>query len=78
MLSKLAQTLLKTTNLNNKGKMTYKYLGDRLTEPKYKGQLCNAVKITDKCIRGRNGNFLVQFESGENVVVLGRLLRKIK
>ena len=31
-----------------------------------------------KCIRGKNGNMLVEFETGEKVVVLGRLLRKAK
>lgn len=55
----------------------YKYLGDRLTDLKYKGQLCDAVKKPNgKCIRGKNGNFLVVFASGEKVVVLGRRLRK--
>lgn len=59
--------------------MTYKYLGDRFTDPKYKGMLCDAVKKPNgKCIRGRNGNFLVKFENSETVVVVGRLLRKIK
>ena len=58
--------------------MEYKYLGDRLTNPKYKGAPCSAVRRRDgKCIRGKNGNMLVRFESCE-VVVLARLLRKIK
>lgn len=57
----------------------YKYLGDRLTDQKYKGQLCSAVRRTDgKCIRGKNGSMLVQFISGEKSVVIGRLLRKVK
>lgn len=57
--------------------MTYKYLGDRLTDPKLKGQQCDAVLRADgKCIRGRNGSMLVSF-SGVTVVVNGRLLRKI-
>lgn len=57
----------------------YKYLGDRLTDPKYKGQECSAILRPDgKCIRGRNGSMLVKFVTGETVVVIGRLLRKIK
>jgi len=55
----------------------YKYIGDRQTDPKYKGEICEAVRRPDgKCIRGRNGNMLVQFCTGETVVVIGRLLRK--
>lgn len=58
--------------------MTYKYIGDRFTDPKYRNRLCNAVRRQDgKCIRGRNGNMLVRFESGEVVNLIGRLLRKI-
>jgi hypothetical protein len=58
--------------------MTYIYLGDRLTDPQFKGQHCDAVKRKDgKCIRGRNGNFLVRFENGLECVVLGRRLRKL-
>lgn len=57
----------------------YKYLGDRFTDPQWKGQQCVAVRRADgKCIRGKNGNFLVKFDSGRTVVVLGRLLRKIE
>ena len=57
--------------------MDYKYLGDRLTDKKYKGQLCNAVRnYVGKCIRGRNSNMLVKFENGDTVVVNARLLRK--
>ena len=57
--------------------MTYRYLGDRLTDPKYKGQQCEAVRnVNGKCIRGRNGSMLVSF-SGTTVVVIARLLRKI-
>lgn len=56
----------------------YTYLGDRLTDPKYKKMLCDAVRRPDgKCIRGKNGNMLVEFE-GVTVNVIGRLLRKIK
>lgn len=62
--------------------VTYTYRGDRLTDPRFKGQRCAAVRRPDgrgslKCIRGRNGNMLVRFmETGETVVVLGRQLRK--
>lgn len=58
--------------------MDYTYLGDRLTDQKYKGRNCMDVRSNGKCIRGRNSNMLVQFESGETVVILARLLRKIK
>lgn len=58
--------------------MQYLYRGDRLTSPDLKNKPCNAVrKPNGKCIRGRNGNFLVEFEDGTRCVVLGRLLRKI-
>jgi len=57
---------------------TYKYLGDRFTDPKYKGQQCEAVRrLNGKCIRGKNGSMLVKFVSGETVNIIGRLLRKI-
>lgn len=56
----------------------YKYIGDKITGPKFKGQPCSAVRRPDgKCIRGKNGNMLVEFE-GRKVVVIARLLRKIK
>lgn len=59
--------------------MEYIYLGDRLTRPELKKQACKAVRRPDsKCIRGKNGNMLVEFENGEKVVVLGRLLRRKK
>lgn len=59
--------------------MTYTYRGDRLTDPRYKGAHCKAVRREDgKCIRGRNGSMLVQFEDGTRAVVIGRLLRKVK
>ncbi len=58
--------------------MEYTYLGDKLTDVAYKGQMCSAVRKDGKCIRGRNGNMLVFFENGDKCVVLGRLLRKIK
>lgn len=55
----------------------YTYRGDLLTDPRWKGQACNAVRRPNgKCVRGRNGNMLVEFAGGERVVVLGRQLRK--
>ena len=59
--------------------MEYTYLGDRLTRPNLKKQPCKAIRRPDgKCIRGKNGNMLVELETGERIVVLGRLLRKAK
>jgi hypothetical protein len=56
--------------------MTYRYIGDRYTDPALKGACCTAVRRHDgKCIRGKNGSMLVEFESGK-AVVIGRLLRK--
>jgi len=56
----------------------YRYLGDRMTHPELKNQLCQAVRRPDgKCIRGRNGAMLVSFANGQQHVVIGRLLRKI-
>ncbi|SFD92164.1 hypothetical protein [Spirosoma endophyticum] len=56
----------------------YTYLGDRITDPTLKGQDCAAVlQKNGKCIRGKNGSMLVQFDSGRRAVVIGRLLRKI-
>ena len=58
---------------------TYRYLGDRWTSEKWRGALCEAVRRTDgKCIRGRNGSMLVRFlESGEELIVVARRLRKL-
>lgn len=56
----------------------YIYRGDKHTAPELKGQPCTAVRRENgKCIRGRNSNFLVQFENGTRHIVLGRQLRKI-
>ena len=56
----------------------YIYRGDRFTDDKWKGRRCKAVRRPDgKCIRGKNGNMLVDFE-GHRVVVLARQLIKIK
>jgi hypothetical protein len=55
----------------------YIYLGDRLTRPELRNQICFAVRRSDgKCIRGRNGAMLVRFEDGRPQVVIARLLRK--
>lgn len=55
----------------------YIYLGDRFTVSDYKGKQCKAVRRADgKCIRGKNGSMLVNF-NGVIVNVVGRLLRKI-
>ena len=56
----------------------YTYVGDRHTSPLYKSQPCIAVRRPDgKCIRGRNGNMLVEFATG-TAVVMARMLRKVK
>lgn len=56
----------------------YVYLGDRQTDPARRKTRCAAVRNSaGKCIRGRNGNFLVRFEDGQVSVVVGRLLRKV-
>lgn len=55
----------------------YIYLGDRQTRSGYRKMLCLAVRnAAGKCIRGRNGSFLVEFADGSRAVVIGRLLRK--
>lgn len=54
----------------------YIYLGDKLTDEKYKDKHCTAVRRADgKCIRGKNSNMLVEF-NGIKVVILARRLRK--
>jgi hypothetical protein len=60
------------------GSFTYKYLGDKNTHLSLKGQTCSAIRKNGKCIRGKNGNMLVEFDNGEKHVVIARLLRKIK
>lgn len=58
--------------------MEYRYLGDRNTDPGLKLQLCRAIRRTDgKCIRGKNGSMMVEFEDGRKMVIVGRLLRKL-
>jgi hypothetical protein len=55
----------------------YIYRGDRYTDFQYKMQPCLPVLTsTGKCIRGKNGNMLVNFQSG-TVVVLARQLRRL-
>jgi hypothetical protein len=55
----------------------YIYRGDRYTDVQYKMQPCLPVLTsTGKCIRGKNGNMLVSFQSG-TVVILARQLRRI-
>lgn len=58
--------------------MNYIYLGDRYTDQSLRKKLCKAVYRKNKCIRGRNGSMLVLFEDGQQRVIVGRLLRKIK
>nr|WP_293836849.1 hypothetical protein [uncultured Arsenicibacter sp.] len=59
-------------------KKTYTYIGDRMTDPALRGAVCIAVLRPDgKCIRGVNGSMLVEFQSGRQAVVIGRLLRKL-
>ncbi len=58
--------------------MDYTYRGDKLTDPRLRGAVCQAVRRPDgKCIRGKNGTMLVKFDNGVIVAVLGRQLRKI-
>ena len=54
----------------------YIYLGDRLTDARFKGKRCVAVERNGKCICGKNATMLVEFESGEQCNVLRRRLRK--
>jgi hypothetical protein len=57
----------------------YIYKGDKLTADFWKGKACTAVlNEIGKCIRGRNGSMLVEFDDGTKSVIIGRLLRKIK
>jgi hypothetical protein len=56
--------------------MQYTYLGDRNTDPLLKKGKCKAVRRKGKCIRGKNGSMLVEFEDKKMHVIVGRLLRK--
>ena len=54
----------------------YIYLGDKITDHSLKGKDCNAIRRDNgKCIRGRNGSMLVEFE-GVKVNIIGKRLRK--
>ena len=57
--------------------MEYTYLGDRQTNSLLRGARCRAIRRFGKCIRGKNGSMLVEFENGDHHVVIGRLLRKL-
>jgi hypothetical protein len=55
----------------------YIYKGDRMTDKRFRAGNCMAVRRVDgKCIRGKNGNMLVNF-NGTKVVVVARQLRKL-
>jgi hypothetical protein len=63
----------------------YVYRGDRWTDPGLRGLRCVAVRRADgKCVRGKNGNMLVEFQprNGDEpwfrAVVLGRQLRTVR
>lgn len=63
---------------NSKPAMEYRYPGDRLTAREHKRRLCRAVRRADgKCIRGKNGSMLIEWEDGSRCVVIARLLRKL-
>lgn len=52
--------------------MDYIYLGDRLTRPELRRMPCRAVRRSDgKCIRGRNGNMLVELTAWVNALFWG-------
>lgn len=57
--------------------MRYIYLGDRLTDAKWKGRPCDPVLRTNgKCITSKLATMLVRFEDGTVAVVMRRQLRK--
>jgi hypothetical protein len=56
----------------------YIYRGDKSTLLQLKGMECNAIRRKDgKCIRGKNGNMLVEM-NGRKMIVVARQLRKTK
>ena len=58
--------------------MNYIYLGDKLTDKKYKNKKCWAVlKPNGKCIRGKS-KMLVEFNDNKKQLVIAYRLRKIK
>lgn len=59
--------------------MDYIYLGDKMTRPELRRMPCRAVRRFDgKCIRGKNGNMLVEFPGIGKVVVLANYYVKSK
>lgn len=55
----------------------YLYRGDRYTDSRYRLQPCYPIlSNTGKCMRGKNGNMLVSFQSG-TVIILARQLRRL-
>ena len=61
-----------------KKRQSYKYLGDKFSSGELKGSICKSVNRPDgKCIRGKNGSMLVEF-NGKKTVVVARLLRKVE
>lgn len=58
----------------------YIYHGDKLTDKKYKGQICTGIinPKTGKFRRGKNGNMLINFTEFGQVLIIGRCLRKLK
>jgi hypothetical protein len=54
----------------------YVYRGDRWTAPQLRGVRVFAIR-TPKCVRGKNGNMLVETASGVRLIVLARQLRKV-
>lgn len=64
----------------------YTYRGDRWTAEALRGLRCFAVRalLPSKrpgqppvCVRGKNGNMLVETDAGVRLVVLARQLRKV-
>jgi len=58
-------------------KMEYIYLGDRITDPNLRKARCRAIRHDGKCLRGKNGSMMVEFEDGRTAIIIGRLLRKL-
>lgn len=57
------------------GLMKYLYLGDRLTDPQWKGCACDPVLRRDgKCITSKMATMLVRFDDGTVAVILRRQL----
>lgn len=59
--------------------MRYHYLGDKLTDERWRGQPCDPVRRPDgKCVcSSKRGTALVRFGCGTRVVVLRRRLRLV-